>query len=196
MSVRFFPGFLFASLLLTLSLYAISNAQRYTIDPSVKNGNSFPAIPTSTRLFIGIVQDTSQNRENGTIGYTRTGRKTKAPIICSPSPASVVKTSLESVLSQKGLLASDASSANYIVHIRILDFSLSETSKVLSQTMNALIKLEVRLVDPLDAAKVKEFVIESQNATSAMDTSKYSEATMRGALESALQEIFKSISRI
>jgi hypothetical protein len=91
--------------------------------------------------------------------------------------------------------AASADSSSYIVEVTIFDFRLEEISKKFSQTMNAYLVLQIALVNPTDEADSKQFVIKTQNSKSTLDTSKHAESILRGALESALKEILKSISK-
>ena len=66
---------------------------------------------------------------------------------------------------------------------------------MLTQTIDGHVKLEVTLVDPFSAENTRRMMVESQNSKTAMDTSKYAEEVMRGALESALLEAIRSLSK-
>ncbi|HON10362.1 MAG TPA: hypothetical protein PLE24_05800 [Chitinispirillaceae bacterium] len=163
------------------------------IDPSLQSFDSFPNISSSVKFYVGTVYGSSDEEKMDTIGFTRTGRKTKAPILCS-SPLSIKK-SLQGLFSSKGVLAPDPSSSTFIIQVEIKDFSIKETSHALSQTIDGHVKLEVILVDPFSAENTRRMMVESQNSKTAMDTSKYAEEVMRGALESALLEAIRSLSK-
>jgi len=66
---------------------------------------------------------------------------------------------------------------------------------VLTQTLSSRIKLEVKLIDPMDASRVRQFVVESENSQTALDTSKYVEDLSRDVIEEALKEIWKTINK-
>ncbi|NLG17925.1 MAG: hypothetical protein GX556_11400 [Fibrobacter sp.] len=163
------------------------------IDPSLLAFDTFPSISSSVKFFVGTIQGTLIEGSTDTIGFTRTGRKTKAPIICSPSSA--IKESLQELFSKKGALASEKSSATFVIQVDILDFQLKETSRFLSQTMDAHIKLDVKMVDPYSTENSKRLIVESQNSKSALDTSKHAQEVMRGALESVLLEAIQNLSK-
>lgn len=182
----FIPGTLFS---------AAVKKDKYIINPTVQNFDSFPNISTNLKWFISSVEHTSPQQDSGIIGYTRTGVKTSAPVICSPSLSSSIKNSLQNLLNYKRVNTTDVTAANFIVRISILNFSLSEISSVITQTMSAKIKLEVKLIDPMDANRVRQFAVESESSLTAMDTSKYAESITRDVIEDALKEIWKTINK-
>jgi hypothetical protein len=163
-----------------------------SIDPIVVNYDSLPDLNKSILVNVGLVEDSTLNT-SGNIGQTRTGYKLYAPIVCKTSPALSTKKSLENMLSKKGIFASDPSAAKYVIDIVIRSFSLKETSKFLTQTMDASVKFEVTITDPLDASKKRKFSVETTNSKTALDTTKYAEEVIQTALRNVLLEILKSL---
>ena len=167
-----------------------------TINPTVTIYDSIPAAVTERTFFVGTVQDTSITRdENGIVGFTRIRRRKMAPIICDPSPAIVVKRSVDGLLKRKGLKAEDLANTASTLEILVFDFSLKETSKRMSQTMEANIVLQVTVINPADSTPAMKYIIKSQNTKSTFDTSRHAVTILRGAIETALKELIKSITR-
>ncbi|MBN1308248.1 MAG: hypothetical protein JXA18_10050 [Chitinispirillaceae bacterium] len=185
-------------LFLFVSIVPVSSkpVEPVTIDPTVTTFDSIPSPATEKTFFVGTVQDTSIARdENGIVGFTRIRRRKMAPIVCDPSPAIVVKRSVDGLLSKKGLKAEDPADTASTLEILVLDFSLKETSKRMSQTMEANIVLQATVINPADSTGAVKYIIKSQSSKSTIDTSKYAEAILRSAVENALKELIKSITR-
>ena len=175
---------------------AAKEVQPIAIDPTVSSFDSIQAGRNSHFYCIESVEDTVQKRATeGIVGYTRVRRKKMAPIISAPLPPLAVKQSLEALLKDKQFDAASAEEAEFHIKIRVFEFSLKEVSDKLPQNMEAKIALELIIIDNNDKTPAGKFVIRSQNSKSAVDTSKYAEEIMRGALESALAEIFQILSR-
>jgi hypothetical protein len=175
--------------------FAASPVQPITINPTIKTFDSIPTFSTKRRFLVGTVQDSSIERdETGVVGATRIRRRKTAPIICTPLPALVIKRSLEGLLVKKGINTDATDSTGFTVRILLLDFSLTETSKRVSQTMNAAIAMQITLISQQDGKVARQFIVKCQNSKSTVDTTKHAEAILRGALESALKEILKNIA--
>lgn len=181
--------------LLSVPAFSINKTDPVIIHPVVINSDSIPNINKHIRIFVGNFTDNTAAQSNGTIGTTRTGIKTSAPIIVKPSLSESLQKSFENVLGKKGNLSKDASTANYILNITISDCTVTENSSAFSQTLTVFLKLEVKLTDPLAADKPRTFTVESHNSTKALDTSKYAESTLRDAITSTITEIIKSINK-
>ena len=166
------------------------------INPTVKAFDSIPKVQTERTFFVGTVQDTSLQRdETGVVGSTRIRRRKMATIVCNPPPAIVVKRSVEGLLINRGMKAPIPDSADYTIRMLVLDFGLAESIRKLSQTMEANIAIQVSLIGREDSTPVRQYIIKSQNSKSTIDTSKYAESILRGAVENALKELIKSITR-
>ena len=189
----------FLSLVLSLNFFSVFAAKPVppiTINPTVKTFDSIPKVQTERTFFVGTVQDTSLQRdETGKVGETRIRRRKMAPLLSDPPPAIVIKRSLEGLLINQELKASVPDSADYTIRLFILEFGLTESKRKLGQTMEANITIQVSLVSREDSTQIKQYTIKSQNSKSTIDTSKYAESILRGAVEDALKEIIKSITR-
>lgn len=179
---------------LLFTAYGIDLSDPLVIEPTVINFDSIPEITKQTKIFIGSITDHTASQSTGIIGKTRTGIKTTAPIIIKPSLSESVHKSLELILQKKGNISTDASTATFVLDLVITDCTLIEKSAFLSQTMDAFLKIDVKLTDPLSADKVHSFTVKSENSTKAVDTSKYAEAVLKEAIGNAIAEIFRTIN--
>ncbi len=180
--------------LLSVPAFSVNKTDPIIINPAVTNSDSIPNINKQIRIFVGEFTDNTISKSNGTIGKTRTGIKTSAPIIVKPPLSESLQKSFETVLGKKGNLSKDASTANYILNATISDCTITESSSFFSQTLTAFLKLEVKLTDPLAADKPRSFTVESRNSTKSIDTSKYAESTLRDAIVSTISEVIKSVN--
>jgi len=176
-------------------LLAGTKKDKYVINPTVNRFDSFPSFSNSKKWFVGSVEKNVPGLDSSIIGYTRTGIKTNAPVICSPSLEEVFRNSLFNLFTNKKAVSLDASAADFLVRVKILDFSLIEKNSFLTQTINAKIKLEVTQVDPLDTNRVLKFIVDSENSQTALDTSNYAESITRDVFAAALKEIWNTINR-
>lgn len=182
-------------LLLTFNLFAAVKKDKYVIDPTVHNFDSFPSFSNSNRYYVSSVENLVAGQDSGLIGYTRTGVKTKAPIISTPLLEESFRNSVFNMFTSKNSISLDASTANYLMRVKIVNFSIQEKNSFLTQTINAKIKLEVTLIDPLDSNRVRRFMVDSENSQSALDTSNYAESITRDIFSTALMEIWKTINK-
>ncbi len=176
-------------------LSAGTKKDKYIINPTVNSFDSFPSFSTTNRWFVGSIENLVVGQDSSVLGYTRTGIKTKAPVLCSPSLEKAFRNSLFNLFNDKKVVSLDASAADFIVRVKILEFSLVEKNSFLTQTISAKIKLEVTQVDPLDTNRLLRFVVDSENSQTALDTSKYAESITRDVFTSALKEIWNTINR-
>ncbi|HEX2955475.1 MAG TPA: hypothetical protein VHO70_01515 [Chitinispirillaceae bacterium] len=127
------------------------------------------------------------------VGITRTGRKTSAPLICNPSLDTALYLSLEGFLKNKHLAAQSAAPADFILDLTILNARVTEVSSGLTQTMSAQLTIEIQLINPNDTTNRKTFIIEAANSMETLDTTKKAATIIRGAIETFIQELVKSI---
>lgn len=193
--IKNFLSLFFFIILVPGILSAGTKKEKFLINPTVNSFDSFPFFSNSKRWFVGSVENLVTGQDSGIIGYTRTGIKTKAPVICSPSLEKVFRSSLFNLFNDKKVVSLDASAADFLIRVKILDFSLMEINSFLTQTINAKIKLEVTQVDPLDTTRVLRFVVDSENSQTALDTSNYAESIIRDVFTSALKEIWNTVNR-
>lgn len=181
--------------LMFTSTMSASKTSPITINAQLSNFDSIPSISQQIKIYVGTCNDLTSSSETGIIGKTRTGIKTYAPIVVKPLLSESIRSSLEELLRKKGNLTTDASIARYIMSIKISECTLTEKSVYLTQTMDVKVKMDVELADPLDSTNVRRFSVESQNSSKTLDTTKEAENILKGAIEYAFREIFKTISK-
>lgn len=186
--------FLLISLICVQSVYS-NKTDLIIIDPTVTNFDLIPSLPRNIKIYLGNFSDSTPSQANGVIGKTRTGIKTSAPIILKPALVEAFRKSFSTMLQQKGNLATDASIATYVMDLTITDCTLLENSTRFSQTLNAFLKIEVHLTNPLEADKIHTFTVETQTSRKSMDTTKYVMSTLQDAFSSAIGEIIKSTNK-
>lgn len=185
---------LFFVIILGISTYS-KEITSIEIKPEFTAFDSLPSIKTNLRYKVVSVRDTSSERENkGIVGLTKISRKKSASIICKESPSTIFKKSLEGMLKSKGVATEESDSNTILIEIVILDFSIKESEKKFTQSMDANIEFELIIKYNNDTPE-RKFIIKSQNTKSALDTTKHAESVLRGALKDALQEIIKVINR-
>jgi hypothetical protein len=136
------------------------------------------------------IADSIKNRP---VGITRTGRKTSAPLFCTPQLDIAISSSLNGFLKNKHMAAQSDSHADFIMDLSVLNAKLTEVSRGLTQTMSAQLTIEVKLINPADTSIKKTLVIESSNSMETLDTTKKAAQIFRGAIEAFIQELVKSI---
>lgn len=156
--------------------------------------NQFDSIMvTGTHSFFLRNVTIADSIKNRPLGFTRTGRKTSAPILCKPRLDTTVSSSLNGFLKNKHMAAQNDSSANFIMDLSVLNAKISEVSSGLTQTMSAQLTIEVKLINPVDTSIKKTLVIESSNSMETLDTTKKAAQIFRGAIEAFIQELVKSV---
>jgi hypothetical protein len=177
------------------SVYAAKENKPIEIDPSISAFDSTLSLNTTGTFYIKAVGDTSVYRSaKGYVGETRVGRNKKAPIFCNPIPSIALKQSLQTLLTTENAIATSAESADCLIEITIIDFSITEKSKKLTQTMTAEIVLLVKLTKIKDGNTFKQFSVKTQNSYSTLDTSKHATTVLKGALLDALEEIINNLN--
>lgn len=167
-----------------------------TINPLVATFDSIPDVAGGKLFFIDTVIDTAPSRATGVAGFTRIGRNKQTEIRCNPFAALSVRKSLAILLSKKELLTTNRDSADYALQLTIATFNLVEKqNKFFSQTMSGNVVITVSMSAPDQASPPRIFTIESSNAKTTLDTSKHAEAVLRGALQNALYEVLKGITK-
>lgn len=177
-------------------LFAAKPLNPITINPVVATFDSIPDVTSGKLFYLEAVIDTAASRATGIVGFTRVGRNKQTEIHCSPLAAESVRQSLALLLSKKGLLTATRDSADYALQLTITTFSLIEKqNKFFSQTMSGKVVIAVSMSAPEQTTPPRIFTIESSNAKTTLDTSKHAEAVLRAALQSALYEVLKGITK-
>jgi len=184
----------FLFFLLISTSYAEKAQTPIVIKPLVTIFDSIPKLNEGIKLYPQSFIDTTPSKESGILGATRTGIKKTSPIVAKPSLVESFRSSFQSLLESRGNYSPDASVASYTIDIKIIECTITEKSAGLSQTMTAMMKVEVRLAPPLDNSKARTFTVEGQNSRTSMDTSKFAERIMRDTFINIFMEIIKVIN--
>jgi len=139
-----------------------------------------------------VIDESPSRDSSGIVGETRIRRNTMQSIICNPVPSEVVRRSLLAILSGCNNASDTGSEASSQISITIVEFSLKETSKRITQTMDASIILKVIVSSPAGTITPKQFTVSAGSSYTTLDTSKHSERILRQALSDALREILKN----
>jgi hypothetical protein len=182
---------LFSFLVFTTSAY--SKIDTLFITPVAKIFDSLPPLQSSATVYISTIQDSSSTDQNSIIGTTRNGIKTTAPVVIKNGIPGVMSESIKAALNRTRQLATDPSTANFLLRVTVLECKLIEKSATFSQTIEIFFKCRVILTDPLNTENRHEFTIKNQNIIKAMDTSKYAESAVSDCFKSAIIELLKNI---
>jgi hypothetical protein len=182
------PLFIFALVVTTIA----GKQSPIEINTTLDQFDSILITGTTHSIFLRNVSlvDSIKNKP---LGSTRTGRKTRAPLICKPSLDTAISSSLNSFLKDKHIAAQSETAADLIIDLSILNAKITEVSKGLTQTMSVQLTIEVKLINPADTSVKKTLVIESGNSMETLDTTKKAAQIVRGAIETFIQELVKSI---
>jgi len=169
-----------------------------TINPVVTDADTaFTGTLPNKKFYLQPMVDATANSEKGVaVGQTRLRRKTMGPILCSPPPASVVYSSFETFFKRKNILALSKESADYLVDIEVLAFTLTETAKTFTQTINSLVTIKVTITSVTSSSAPVVFTLSTQNSYTTLDTSKHAEKVLRGALRDALLQAAKNLTSL
>ncbi|MFP4163211.1 MAG: hypothetical protein ACLFQB_04195 [Chitinispirillaceae bacterium] len=189
---KFFPVILFF-LCVTATWSQKKETEPVRFNPTVKKLEETVTVETDKKFYVGKVENACKD---STIGFTRTGLRTRSPLMSDPSPELVTENSLVNVFNNKKILTSDPSKANYMVEVKVLKYKLKEDSKFLHQVMSSVVAIEVKVTDPYDTTKVHQFKVESKGERTAFDTTKHAGSVMRQALQGVIGEILKSIDKL
>jgi hypothetical protein len=188
--------FAFLAIILAGTMAMAKDPERIVIDPALKNYDSIPAIKSTLLFWVDTVQDTTHSKDSGVVGYAHTRSRQPSPIVCKPLAGEAVRQSFETLFTRKGVAAPDRSSATHAVQIVLLGFTLKETPHFLYQTMEAVVRFEVRLTDLQTGQTVRQFTIDSQRSRGAFDAGRKAEQVARDALCNALSEAVRTLNSL
>jgi hypothetical protein len=189
------PFFLIIIAIVSSSYPSNRYKDKYVINPVSTNFDSFPPISSNLRYYVSYNEGPSSPFDSIPCGFTRISIKKNAPIYCSPTISNAVKKSIESLFIRNKINSNDPTSANFVVKIKILHFSIEEKSYTFYQTMDCHLKFEVSFIDPFSTDHHTSFIVESSNSKTALDTSKHAENIIQGTIKNALLEISKSLKQ-
>lgn len=189
---------IFFILLLVSTAPLFAAVTSVTINPEVNDADSLCTVTLPDKKFyLRIITDDSASREkSGIVGETRMRRKTMVPIVCSPSPSVILRSSIVDFLTKKSILAPSEDAADYLIDIVIQSFTLAETYKTFTQTMRGIVAVQVTIAGRDGAQTPVKFSVSTQNSYTTMDTSKHAERVLQGALRDAILEIVKNFATL
>ena len=192
---------LVSKIFITLALFSAAAIAEDTgapvvIDPSIQNYSGLFSQKLVKKYVIGEVIDKRKNAGSDTVGATRTGRFVTSPLLCKPLPTAVLLNSLTGMFRELGVLAEEKNAADFQIDAELLDYTVEETNKVFSQQIKATVKFRVKVRTAASGALVNQFVIKSEDARSAVDTTPFAVKVTKNAIVAALQNLLDSLVTI
>ena len=166
------------------------------IDPSIQNYSGLFSQKLVKKYVLGEVTDKRKNAGSDTVGTTRTGRFVTSPLLCRPVPTAVMLNSLTGMFRELGVLAEEKGAADFQIDVELLDCTVEEMNKVFSQQIKATLKIRVNVRTAASGALVNQFVIKSEDARSAVDTTPFAVKVTTNAVVTALQDLLDSLVTI
>jgi hypothetical protein len=179
----------------SLRLHAAEGQEPVVIDPTVTSYDSIPQVQIEQRFRVGRVIDSSSLGEKRRVGTTRV-RAEQVPVVLVAEPAAVIENSFAGLLRKRGLAADRPDTLNYVLNIVIRDFSLTETSRFMRQTMDGAISMEVSVAVGVGYKPIRTFKVQSHYQRTAFDTTRHAEAVARSVLATAMAEVLKSLEKL
>jgi hypothetical protein len=166
------------------------------IDPGIQNYGGLFSQKLAKKFVIGDITDKRKNAGSDTVGATRTGRFVTSPLLCKPLPSAILLNSLAGMFRELGVLVEEKSAADFQIDAELLEYTVEEMNKVFSQQIKATIKFRVKVRTAASGALVNQFVIKSEDARSAVDTTPFAVKVATNAVVSALQNLLESLVTI
>jgi hypothetical protein len=180
----------------SVAAFAGETGDPVVIDPSIQNYSGLFSQKLAKKYVIDEVIDKRKNAGSDTIGATRTGRFVTSPLLCRPLPTAVMLNSLTGMFRELGVLAEDKSAADFLIDVEVLECTVEEMNKVFSQQIKATLKFRVKVRTAASGALVNQFVIKSEDARSAVDTTPFAVKVTTNAVVAALQNLLDSLVTI
>jgi hypothetical protein len=177
-------------------LHAEDRTLPVLIDPTVQSYDGLFSRKLSAKFFVGEVFDNRANPASDTLGMTRTGRKSSAPVVTRLSPPAVLKNSIQGMFRELAALSEERSGATYVVEAELHSFDIFETNHGLSQEIRAVLTFRVKIKNAATNDLVKQFVITSENTRKALDTTKFAETVATNAVISGLINMLESLTML
>jgi hypothetical protein len=175
-------------------LHAADGTAPIIIDPTVQSYDGLFSRKLSVRFYVGEVIDMRQNAPSDTLGMTRTGRNSSAPLVTRLGPADLLKNSIQGMLRELSAFSEERASAAYVIQAEVLSLDILETSKMFSQEIRATLRFRVKIRNAANDELLKQFVITSENVRKALDTTKFAETVATNAIIVGLINLIDSLS--
>ena len=166
------------------------------IDPTIQNYDGIFSRKLSGKYFVDEVVDKRVNAPTDTLGMTRTGRNSSAPLVTRLGPSMLLKNSIQGMFRELSVLTDERIDATYAVQAEVLLFEIAETNKGLVQEIRAKLGLRVKIRRLADSEMVRQFIITSENARKALDTTKFAETVASNAIISGLIRLMEDVSSL
>ena len=175
-------------------LHAEDRTSPVFIDPTIQSYDGLFSHKLSTQFFVGEVIDKRADVPSDTLGMTRTGRNSSAPIVTRVTPAALLKNSIEGMLRELSALSTEKSGAAYMIQAEVLSFEIIETNKTFSQEIRAKLGFRVKIRSAANDELLKQFIITSEDVRKALDTTKFAETVASNAILTGLVNMLESLA--
>jgi hypothetical protein len=177
-----------------LLIYAEDRTSLVFIDPTIQSYDGLFSRKLSVQFYVGEIIDKRANAPSETLGVTRTGRNSSAPIVTRVTPAALLKNSIEGMLRELTAFSKEKSGATYMIQVEVLSFEIIETSKTFSQEIRAKLAFRVKIRSAANDELLKQFIITSEDARKALDTTKFAGTVASNAILNGLVDMLESLS--
>jgi hypothetical protein len=164
------------------------------IDPTVQSYSGFFSRKLPAKFFVDEVIDKRSNAPSDTLGMTRTGKNSSAPLVTRLSPSALLKNSILGTFRELSVLSDERIDATYAVEAEMLLFEITETSKGFSQEIKAMVGFRVKIKRVADNELIRQFIITSEDSRKALDTTKFAQTVASNALISGLLRMVENLS--
>jgi hypothetical protein len=166
------------------------------IDPTVQSYDGMFSRKLSAKYFVDDVKDKRANAPCDTLGMTRTGKKSSVPIITRLGPSELLKNSIQGMFRELSVLADERIDATYAVQAEALLFEITETNKGMMQEIKANLGFRVKIISVANNEVVSQFIITSEDARKALDTTKFAETVASNAIIYGLIRLMQDLSSL
>jgi hypothetical protein len=164
------------------------------IDPTVQSYDGLFSRKLSAKYFVDEVVDKRANAPSDTLGMTRTGRNSSAPIVTRLAPSMLLKNSLQGMFRELSVLTDERIDATYAVQAEVLLFEITETNKGLMQEIRAKLGFRVKIISMANYEVVRQFIITAEDARKAFDTTKFAKTVASNVIITGLMHVLESLS--
>jgi hypothetical protein len=186
----------FAAFLVPAFLLAKDLTAPVLIDPTIQSYDGLFSRKLSVKYFVDEVADNRPNAPTDTLGTTRTGRNTSAPLVTRLGPSTLLRNSIQGMFRDMSVLTDERIDATYAVQAEVLLFEITETNKGLLQEIKAALGYRVKIRRLADNEVVRQFIITSEDTRKALDTTKFAETVASNALMNGLIRLMQDLSSL
>jgi hypothetical protein len=184
----------FSVCLFAVPIIAEDLASPVFIDPTIQSYSGFFSRKLPAKFFVDKVIDKRPNAPSDTLGMTRTGKNSSAPIVTRLTPSALLENSIQGAFRELSVLTDERIDATYAVQAEMLLFEITEASKGISQEIKAMVGFRVKVIRVADNEQVRQFIITSEDSRKALDTTKFAQAVATNALIYGLLRTVENLS--